>query len=528
MDAQKPRHGVEIELKLQVRSEDLSRLRDSPLLSARGTGPGVTRMLESVYFDTADLRLRRKNTTLRVRKQGRHYVQTVKTGVQYRGGALRRSEWESPLSSAQPDVAALAGGAADGHLGRLTAAELRPVFASHIKRTTRRLDNAQVSGGPAIEVAFDEGEIRTPDGIALPVSELELELKGGDPRALYDLALALSEIAPLRIENRSKSERGYALVDDEKRQPVHAAPIELTPAMTVEEALSTIIRQCLDHLANNEDLVLQDQDAIALHQMRVALRRMRSALSVFRSLLPADQYDFFVGEIRWVAGILGAARDWDVFLGELVGPVRGHFDQDASLAALERAARERRAQSYASASEAISSPRYTTLLLKIGAWVEGKGWRQQPISERSAMLFSPVTELADRLLAKRRRNALKRGAHFARQSAAHRHELRIALKKLRYATEFFRSLYDRKSVQRYLRRLTELQTALGHLNDVASATELVTQLKTVGGVGELAEWGDAAGKVIGWHARDLREFEPRLRKDWKMFAATSPFWAPAG
>src|SRR5438552_2303925 len=146
MDLEKPGHGVEIELKLQVRSEDLSRLRDSPLLSSRGTGPGVTRMLESVYFDTADLRLRRKNTTLRVRKQGRRYVQTLKTGIQRRGGALHRGEWESPLPSAQPDVALLAG-ETDGHLGGLTASELRPVFASHIKRTVRRLENVQDTGG---------------------------------------------------------------------------------------------------------------------------------------------------------------------------------------------------------------------------------------------------------------------------------------------------------------------------------------------------------------------------------------------
>src|SRR5713226_416243 len=173
MDEEKPRHGVEIELKLQVRSEDLSRLRDSPLLSSRGTGPGVTRMLESVYFDTADLRLRRKNTTLRVRKQGRHYVQTLKTGIQRRGGALHRGEWESPLPSAQPDVALLAGETADGHLGGLTAGELRPVFASHIKRTVRRYENAQATDSPTIEIAFDEGEIRTPAGAAMPVSELE-------------------------------------------------------------------------------------------------------------------------------------------------------------------------------------------------------------------------------------------------------------------------------------------------------------------------------------------------------------------
>ncbi|HEX3498868.1 MAG TPA: CHAD domain-containing protein [Stellaceae bacterium] len=524
MEGEKSPTGTEIELKLQVRSEDLPLLRDSPLLSPPSAGAAGPRTLESVYFDTADLRLRRKNMTLRVRKQGRHYVQTVKSNGRPHGGALHRGEWEAPLASAAPDVAAITA-EMNGQLGRLRADELRPVFASHIKRTIRHLGNAAGKDGAAIEVAFDEGEIRTPDGAALPVSEVELELKSGDPAALYDLALALSEIAPLRVESRSKSERGYALVDGAARLPVHAAPIELTPDMTVEDALATIIRQCFDHLVNNERLVLLEQDALALHQMRVALRRMRSALSVFRSLLPPAQYDLFAGEIKWLAGTLAAAREWDVFLGELVSPVRGHFAQDASLAMLEGAARDRRAVAYRAASEAIASARYTTLLLKIGAWLDGKGWRQQPVSERSAMLLSPVVTLADRLLAERRKRALKRGAHFARQTASRRHDLRVALKKLRYATEFFRSLYDRKSVQRYLRHLTELQSGLGHLNDVASATDLVTRLKGEGEAALSSEWGDAAGKVIGWHARDLCEFEPRLRKDWKAFARTEAFWS---
>ncbi len=525
MDVAKPGPGTEIELKLQVRVEDLPRLRDSPLLSAPGTAVEVTRTLDSVYFDTTDRRLQRQNTTLRVRKQGRRYVQTIKSAGRGRGGAFHRDEWESPLASAVPDLAGVSAEAANGHLGRLKTSELRPVFASHIKRTIRRIGNGADSTGAAIEIAFDEGEIRTPDGAALPVSEVELELKRGEPRALYDLALALSEIAPLRIESRSKAERGYALVDDEGKMPVHAAPIELTPDMTVECALGIIIRRCLDHLASNDALVLQGQDAVALHQMRVALRRMRSALQMFRPLLPVHQYGFFVAEVKWLAGTLGAAREWDVFLGELVKPVRSFFDQDASIAALERAAREQRTLAYARASEAIASARYTTLLLKIGGWLEGKEWRQQPISERSATLFSPVIELADRLLAKRRKRALERGEHFSRQSAERRHELRIALKKLRYATEFFRSLYDRKSVQSYLHRLTDLQSGLGHLNDVASATALITQLKGDGLTAGSSEWSDAAGKVIGWHARDVREFEPRLRKDWKTFAKAAPFWS---
>src|SRR5260221_6972841 len=132
MDAEKPGPATEIELKLQVRSEDLPRLRDSALLSAPGTGAGVTRTLDSVYFDTADWRLRRKNTTLRVRKQGRHYVQTIKSAGHHRGGALHRDEWESPLASAVPDVAAISAEAANGHLGRSRTSRPRPLFASHI------------------------------------------------------------------------------------------------------------------------------------------------------------------------------------------------------------------------------------------------------------------------------------------------------------------------------------------------------------------------------------------------------------
>src|SRR6266851_5023481 len=243
MDVAKPGPGTEIELTLQVRVEDLPRLRDSPLLSAPGTAVEVTRTLDSVYFDTTDRRLQRQNTTLRVRKQGRRYVQTIKSAGRDRGGAFHRDEWESPLASAVPDLAGVSAEAANGHLGRLKTSELRPVFASHIKRTIRRIGNGADSSGAAIEIAFDEGEIRTPDGAALPVSEVELELKRGEPRALYDLALALSEIAPLRIESRSKAERGYALVDDEGKMPVHAAPIELTPDITVECALGIIIRR---------------------------------------------------------------------------------------------------------------------------------------------------------------------------------------------------------------------------------------------------------------------------------------------
>ena len=57
----------------------------------------------------------------------------------------------------------------------------------------------------SIEAAIDEGEIRSLAGPATaPISEIELELKRGDPGALFDIALDLLAAAPLRIETRSK------------------------------------------------------------------------------------------------------------------------------------------------------------------------------------------------------------------------------------------------------------------------------------------------------------------------------------
>ena len=90
--------------------------------------------------------------------------------------------------------------------------------------------------------------------------------------------------------------------------------------------------------------------------------------------------------------------------------------------------------------------------------------------------------------------------------------------------EFFGSLFDRSEVDRCLKRVTKLQTTLGHLNDVATASVIVSQLERQS-VGETKlPWAAAAGKLVGWHARGTRELEPQLIADWRIFAAMKPFW----
>ncbi|GEO36128.1 inorganic triphosphatase [Skermanella aerolata] len=514
----------EIELKLRIDPEHLARFRNASAF-ADSTKRATTQSLESIYYDTEDFVLRQRGVTLRVRKKGKSFIQTLKIANEHAGGVFSRGEWECEVAGALPDLSAIDDAEALEHLGVVSADDLKPIFASHIKRSVRLLNGADGQpGDTAIEVAVDQGEIRASDGTVLPIAEVELELKSGAPQALFDLALKLTEVAPVRVETRTKAERGYALVAGEAQSAVKARKLELTPEHTAEQALASIMRNCLSHAVLNEAAALKGEDAEGIHQMRVALRRLRSALGLFRDLMPADQYDFLSGEVKWLAGELGHARNWDVFLADLLAPVEEALGGDEPTKALHCTALASRTRAYEQAHAAILSPRYTVLLLRLGGWLESRSWRQQPLSEEAARLFAPVRELSDGLLAKRHRKARKRGAGFADLAPAERHQLRIALKKLRYAAEFFRSLYGDKEVARYLKRLSALQDDLGHLNDVATAEMLMGRL-----AGESAEgeglWRIGGGMVIGWHARGVTQLEPCLVRDWHKFAKATPFWS---
>ena len=61
-----------------------------------------------------------------------------------------------------------------------------------------------------------------------------------------------------------------------------------------------------------------------------------------------------------------------------------------------------------------------------------------------------------------------------------RHKLRIAIKKLRYASEFFESLFPGKKTkerkEEFDKTLNEMQSALGRLNDIHVHAGLVNQV----------------------------------------------------
>ena len=468
--------------------------------------------LISTYYDTPDLALKRRGLTLRVREQGGRFIQTVKAGDLGGGDILTRGEWEDELAANRPDPLAPRSGA---RLPDGIADDLRPLFATDVTRTSVAIEPTPAT---RIEAAIDEGEIRAAGSSEIePISEIELELSSGDAAVLYEVALRLLEVAPIRIEPRSKSERGYRL--GEGAPPVvHAAPVVLDPMMSVEAALQEIGRACLAHLLHNEAATLEKQPE-GVHQMRVAVRRMRSAISSFKKLLPAADRRWISGELGWLVDVLGSARNLDVFAIELLQPAREALSDEAGVADLAAALDEARWAAYDRVAQAIHSERHAAGMLRLSHWFEARAWRKTPAA---ALLAAPISDIAPRLLDRRWRNFRKRSKGFRRLTARQRRKSRIAAKKLRYTIELLGSLFDHDELHPFVTRLKRLQDGLGYANDLQVAHDLLPELSDRAMARNVV--ASAGARVLEWHEKGLARGERKLRKRLRRLNRAGPFW----
>ena len=303
-----------------------------------------------------------------------------------------------------------------------------------------------------------------------------------------------------------------------------AERIELAKDAPVDEAVAIVFAACLRHWTANEAAALSGLDPEGVHEMRVALRRMRAALSDFREIIPVAKVAWLKRETKWLITSLGTARDWDVFLSELLAPVETARPVDAGLAKLRMAAETEREKGYAGARRAIRSPRYSALLARMRRWLSAKSWRQGNNGTRKS-LADPVAKLAGRLLTNRHKAVLKLGRDFEKLSAQDRHQLRIALKKLRYTAEFFRSLYQRKREKAYFYALAQLQNSLGHMNDIVVADHLLGRLSAARDDRIISDrLSNAAGIVGGWYTQSASSSEHQAEANWREFCRCDAFW----
>jgi triphosphatase len=509
--------ATEIELKLTARPADLPELKRALVAMSPGIVSTQERLI-TTYYDTQGLALHRRGLTLRVREQADRFTQTVKAEDTSGAGMLSRGEWEDALVESRPDPAAPESGP---HLPEGVAGDLRPLFITDVTRTTAQIEPEAES---RVEAAIDEGELRLAGNDKTePISEIELELKSGDAAALYELASRLLEVAQVRIETRSKSERGYRLAANGKSAPpaLHSTPVTLDPDMSVDAALQKIGRNCLAQLLRNEAAVFARQPE-GVHQMRVAVRRIRSALSSLKKMLPPESRRWATDELAWLAGALGPARNLDVFGTELLPATHAALPDEFAWGDLATLLGGLREVAYDRVAEAILSERYTAAMLQLLRWFEACGWREQRGSEGPEAMSPPLGSVAPRVLDRRRRRVRERSRKFERLTPRERHRLRIAVKKLRYTTELFGSLFEGSDLQKFVSRLKRVQSDLGYANDVRVAHEFVVDL-----FAQIEPRSPAAHAWIAlleWHDQALARGERKLRRHVRRLNDASPFW----
>ncbi len=482
-------------------------------------------ILDAVYYDTEDLRLIRAGVTLRRRTGGGDAGWHLKLPA----GPDTRDEIRLPLSSTPaPDPAKPAGkpsaatagpparaartarsaagpaakhaagpadqiaGAVPGELTALVRALTRGAALAPVvrMRTIREvfllLDAAEEA---LAEVSADHVSAELMDGSpARSWDEIEVELAAGNRGLLKAVDARLRAAGARPAATGSKLERALGdrllgarwSAGDPVDAAVAAGSARLTQRSPAGQVVLAYLRQQASAITRYDPGVRRDEPD-AVHQMRVATRRARSALQAFGEIVEQARTARLRDELKWLATVLGDARDAEVLLarfsGELagipedqvIGPVEaritGHF------AAVQKQAR-------AAATRALDGRRYLNLLAELDGLIADPPLT--PLAARSAgkVLGKPVGRAARRL----RRSLAAVPAAEDKDAAIH--EARKAAKRARYAAEAAMPALGGKT-RRRAKRAKELQGLLGeHHDSVVARTVLRSLAGQAHGAGE--------------------------------------------
>jgi CHAD domain-containing protein len=372
----------------------------------------------------------------------------------------------------------------------------------------------------AFRLALPEGEVAAEAlsgrlrSVAAESEAARLSLSGPAP-AVLAVARAVAAELPLRPALAALGEQARALAMAAAPRAQRLGPPDTSAATTVEDAFLRATGHLLEVLHQQGARIRHDAGPEAVHQSRVALRRLRSVLRVFRSATDGPDLRSLDARLREVLGVLGPARDWDVFLAGIGAELDAAFAGDARVAALLRAAEARRRAAYDGAIAMVAGPGWRLLLLDALGVLLARPWR----GGAAEALDAPVRDFGRAILDRRWSRMRRAGAEFRTLSAEQLHELRLDGKRLRYAAEVFAPLFDRRRARRFLRRVAVLQDGLGVANDAAVARALARALAG-GGAGRA--W--AVGVVEGWCEARVVDHRGDAFRAWERLSGKDRFW----
>ncbi len=339
----------ETEIKLRISPAGLATLHEHPILAARRVGPWQTRELLNRYYDTADFALANAQVALRIRRDGEHLIQTLKSKGASVAGLSERNEWDWALKTNRLVLSHLNDSCWPESLAELDKKQLKAVFSTDFKRQFAELRWQRDGVETVVEVALDQGLVIA-DQQQEAICEVELELREGDPAALLELALELAAEVALMPCDISKAERGYRLFDANSYS-VAGVPAELTADMPLDDAFTAIAWQLLGNSQRLAEQYRFNGHWKLLEQWLQQLVSLRALLASLGQAVPRPSSN----PLRTQLDVL--IDDWRVRI------LAGADDQSAREAAPQAFAKE------------LEDTRWGLFSLEMAVWLQNQAWQ---------------------------------------------------------------------------------------------------------------------------------------------------------
>jgi CHAD domain-containing protein len=436
---------VERELKLESPADfELPPLDGQPL---------EDRLFTSTYHDTPSRSLARAGITLRRR---------VENGLSSWQLKLPREDGRAEISAPGGPAGPPAG------LRALLVAHLRHGELEQVATLRTRRTGVRVGHGdrPVADVTLDSVDVLDGQKALGGFVEVEIELVDGEPADLEQLGRRLRKAGAKRSDGRAKVMR---VLEVSEVKPLAAK------ASTLEQVRHLLAAQLRELERHDPGVRLRD-DPEDLHRFRVATRRTRAVIRATRPLL-GDTLAPLGEELKWLAGVLGPARDLDVLIDGLRALAGTLGEDEPGAEAIVAVLDEEREQLHDAVLEALADERYLRLLDMFAAAVASL--RDLDASEG----LRPIAAAELRKLAKAARNLTPEPAD------DDLHALRIRAKRARYAAELAAARDRGKPLARYLAALKAVQDVIGEHQDAVVAEAQIRRVAR-------ARTAVAAGRLI--------------------------------
>ena len=493
---------TELELKLEIPSNRLLRVA-----AAMREGKATRQRLHARYFDTEEGTLAKHGLVVRVRKEGRRWVQTAKGPS---GGLLERLEHNVEIAA--PAAGEIPAVDLARHVGtpvgrkifqalKRKAHQTLPIPVLLYEVDVQRLKRSVKFADSVVEVALDQGRIvSSPRSLVL--CELEVELKHGKPEHAVQLARNWCAQYGLWLSSTTKSIKGQRLRGERCfGSAVSATAPEFDRHADGKQIVMAVLQSCLKQvLANASEVAGGSVDPEHIHQLRIGIRRLRTAI---RELEPLAEGM----EPAWEAPLVDAFRDL------------GRHRDDSWLALglqprIEAAGGPSVDTHHAGADipepgDVVRLPAFQDALFCLIGFVHCAE------SGNAGSTHEIAKKVVRARLKKLRSQVVKDGTKFLSLDEMRQHRVRKRLKRLRYLTEFSAPLFSTRGIRAFDSALHPAQDALGLYNDELMALQAYRRL---------ASKDPQAWFGVGWLSARRIPNASVCRHELEAFAQVRPFW----